>query len=86
MSEAQLLDFVRWHGTDAMALVDQLRARVKACAERGETVGFIAVLVTPDAEGAVNYSPCYTTMPPEIMGWAARILSRVADNITVPSP
>lgn len=67
--------FVAWNSTQPMAVVQQIDAHVKFHTEQGHKVAVVAILIHEDPQDpGANYQPVHTTMPPEMVLWAARVL------------
>ncbi len=84
--ENKLLDFVRWDDTDPIAVIDQLRARVREEIREGRKVGFAAVLVRIDpTDNNPIYSPCHSVMPAEVVAFCGyQLVKRGVEDQAIP--
>lgn len=79
MNDEKVRDFVRWEGTDALAVAEQLRARVLLGQAKGFTLGVVTCIVWQDPERPGNsYEIACSRLPVEVVAWAGELIHEKA--------
>jgi len=76
---ADVKKLIRWEDTDPQAILDQLVEWVRWARENNEPCGIVACFVRQTPDGNV-YDPCSTTLPVEVIAWAAEKIKARANE------